>query len=483
MQYPKITLLKRRRTKIVATIGPASHDPAVIEGLIRAGVNVFRLNLAHGEHSDHQTSYEHVRAAATKLNEPIALLADLCGPKTRVGQFAGGQIELVRGSRVTVTMRDVLGGPGLIPSQYTALAGDVKTGDRILLDDGMLELRVEGVGGSEITCMVVYGGILKDRKGMNLPGVNVSAPTLTEKDKEDADFALGLGVDFFALSFVRRASDVAELKALIAESRANTPVIAKIEKPEALEEIDAILDVADGLMVARGDLGVELPPEVVPIAQQQLVAQARSRNKPVIVATQMLESMIEHPRPTRAEVSDVSHAVFSGADAVMLSAETAVGTYPLLAVEMMDRVARQVEGWQWSDGSFRSIAPIEKEPSPLSLNVAVARSIAQLSRDLRVRTIVVLSRSGTTAAVVAGARPAAPILAVASDAVTCRRMNLLWGIVPLQVEASELKHPHALARRLAREFGVASEGNSALLVAGFRTEAEESEPMVTVLSV
>jgi pyruvate kinase len=483
MQYPKITLLKRRRTKIVATVGPASREPAILERLIRAGVNVFRLNMSHGTHPDHQVAYERIRTTAANVGEPVAVLADLCGPKIRVGRFADGKINLEPGTRVTVTTRDVVGGPGFIPSQYTALAQDVRPGDRILLDDGLLELRVESVTGSEVGCTVVYGGVLKDRKGMNLPGVNVSAPSLTEKDRDDAHFAMGLGVDFLALSFVRRASDVAELKDLVAKDGGGVQVIAKIEKPEALEEIDAILHEADGIMVARGDLGVELPPEVVPIAQQQLVAQARARNKPVIVATQMLESMIEHPRPTRAEVSDVSHAVFAGADAVMLSAETASGAYPLAAVEMMDRVARQVEGWQWTEGAFRTLTEPRELVTPLPLNLAIARSTAQLSRDLRVRTIVVLSRSGTTAAVVAGARPAAPVVALATDVGTVRRMNLLWGIVPILVEARELQDPPTLARRLARAHGLASEGHYILLVAGVRTEASESEPMVTVLTL
>ncbi len=379
------SLLHRRRTKIVATVGPASRDPAVLEALVRAGVNVFRLNLSHGEQVEHHDSFERVRAAAAAVGEAVAVLADLCGPKIRVGRFAGGRIAIAPGQTVTVTTRDVLGEPGLIPSQYAALAEDVRPGDRILLDDGMLELHVESISGSEVACTVTAGGVLKDRKGMNLPGVFVSSPALTDKDREDARFALDLGVDFLALSFVRDPRDVVELKELIASAGANTPVIAKIEKPEALDAIDEILDAADGLMVARGDLGVELAPEAVPIVQQDLVRRARLKNKPIIVATQMLESMIEHPRPTRAEVSDVSHAVFAGADAVMLSAETASGAYPVKAVEMMDRVARQVEGWQWIEGAFRSITEGERErPAPLPLREAVARSTAQLSRNLQV---------------------------------------------------------------------------------------------------
>jgi pyruvate kinase len=474
------TLLRRRRTKIVATIGPASRDLAVLEELVRAGVNVFRLNLSHGEHDSHRANFANVRALSAAVGEPVAVLADLCGPKIRVGKFAGGSIVLQTGQKVTVTTRPILGEPGLIPSQYAALAEDVRPGDRILLDDGMLELHVESVAGSDIACTVTTGGVLKDKKGMNLPGVMVSSPALTEKDREDAQFALDLGVDFLALSFVRRPSDVADIKALIAAAGANTPVIAKIEKPEALDAIDEILDAADGLMVARGDLGVELAPEAVPIVQHDLIERARLRHKPIIVATQMLESMIEHPRPTRAEVSDVSHAVFAGADAVMLSAETASGAYPVKAVEMMDRVARQVEGWQWIEGAFRSLTAGERElPPPLPLRDAVARSTAQLSRDLRVRAVVVRTQHGTSAEVVAATRPSAPIVALTTDPRVYRRMNLLWGVLPRLIDTAEFDRPQEAARQHVRELKLAEKGQTILLLAGFGS----GEPMITVLPI
>ena len=474
------SLLHRRRTKIVATIGPASRDPAVLEALVRAGVNVFRLNLSHGDHADHRANFDTIQAVSASVGEPVAVLADLCGPKIRVGRFAGGRMTLEKGQKVTVTTREILGGQGLIPSQYAALAEDVRPGDRILLDDGMLELHVESVAGDAVACTVIAGGVLKDRKGMNLPGVLVSSPALTDKDREDAHFALGLGVDYLALSFVRDPRDVADLKTLIEAAGATTPVIAKIEKPEALDAIDEILDLADGLMVARGDLGVELAPEAVPIVQHDLVQRARRRNKPIIVATQMLESMIEHPRPTRAEVSDVSHAVFAGADAVMLSAETASGAYPIKAVEMMDRVARQVEGWQWIEGAFRSITEGERErPAPLPLREAVARSTAQLSRDLQVRAVVVRTQHGTSAEVVAATRPAAPIIALTMDPCVYRRMNLLWGVIPCLIDAAEFDRPQHVARRQAYALGLADEGQTILMLAGFGG----GEPMITVLPV
>jgi pyruvate kinase len=436
--------------------------------------------MSHGEHAEHRTNFENIRRAAESVGESVAVLADLCGPKIRAGRFADGCITLETGQRVTVTTRNVLGEPGLIPSRYAALAEDVRLGDRILLDDGMLELHVESVAGTEIICSVVVGGVLKDRKGMNLPGVMVSSPALTDKDREDALFALDLGVDFLALSFVRRPRDVADLRALISSTGVATPIIAKIEKPEALDAIDEILEAADGLMVARGDLGVELAPEAVPIVQHDLIERARRRNKPIIVATQMLESMIEHPRPTRAEVSDVSHAVFAGADAVMLSAETAAGAYPVKAVEMMDRVARQVEGWQWIEGAFRSLTEGERErPAPLPLREAVARSTAQLSRDLQVRAVVVRTRHGTSAQVVSATRPAAPIVALTMDPRVYRRLNLLWGVIPRMIDAPEFERPQGVARRHACELGLAEKGQTILLLAGFGA----GEPMITVLPV
>jgi pyruvate kinase len=486
--------LKRRRTKIVATLGPASADAETLRALIRAGVDVFRLNFSHGSHDEHRETFTRVRELAAAEDRPVGVLADLCGPKIRAGRFAGGGIDLARGERVTVTVRDVEGGPGLIPSRYERLAGDLKAGDRILLDDGLIELKVESVAGTEIACSVVEGGRLKDRKGMNLPGVAVSAPSLTEQDRADAAFALGLGVDFIALSFVRRASDVLDLRALVEERGGGSPgIIAKIEKPEALEDIEAILQVSDGIMVARGDLGVELPPEQVPIVQSQLVDVARRAGRPVIVATQMLESMVKNARPTRAEVSDVSTAVMSGADAVMLSAETASGDHPVRAVEMMDRVARHAEGYLWGRGGFGSLVPVTEAAAPLPddpvavarirLEDAVGNATSQLSRDLMVRAIVVFTRSGWSAGMVAAARPQAPVIAVSPEPATRRRINLLWGVVPMNGDLSDPAALHEEARRVARSSGLAREGEHILRVWGFHHEPQLNVPTLSVLRV
>ncbi|MFC1811212.1 pyruvate kinase [Thermodesulfobacteriota bacterium] len=475
--------LKYRRTKIVATLGPSSRDAKTIERLITAGADVFRLNMSHGTHDSHQEIYHRVRAASEKLGKPIAVLADLCGPKIRVGNFMNGEIELEEGDSVTVTTRSVEGGPGLIPSQYKGLSGDVDKGSRVLLDDGHLELRVESVDGTEILCRVVNGGVLRDRKGMNLPGVNVSAPSLTDEDRVDARFALDLGVDFLALSFVRRRSDIEDLRALVSKSGARVAIVSKIEKPEALENISEIMESSDAIMVARGDLGVELPPQSVPIAQDQLIDMARSYRKPVIVATQMLESMIDHPRPTRAEVTDVSNAVRSGADAVMLSAETASGDYPIESVKMMDVVSRQAEGYLWRQGAFGSLIREEECIRPIPIEDALAESTAQLSRDLLVRAILVISQNDRSVAVMSSSRPAAPIVGISTDDKTSNIENLLWGVIPVTANETDFDDFRSLARRTVKKLDLADEGHHILVVRGFSSDPKQNIPSVTVVTV
>lgn len=478
----QIKLLKKKRTKIVATIGPASSDPAVIGRLINAGVNIFRLNMSHGDHDFHRRSYESIREIAEGINPSVAVLADLCGPKIRTGKFRDGRIRLEPGRRVIVTTRDTPGEPGLIPSQYTALSSDVGPGNRILLDDGLIELRVVGVDDTEITCEVVHGGILSDNKGINLPGVNVSAPSLTEKDERDACFALELGVDFLALSFVRRAADIDDLKTLVRDRGGDVSVVAKIEKPEALQEIDDILDTSDAIMVARGDLGVELNPEQVPVVQGQLIERARARFKPVIVATQMLESMINSSRPTRAEVTDISHAVTLGADAIMLSAETAAGSWPVEAVSFMDRIVRQTESWLWQQGAYGLVRHRE-QPGPKPVWNVMADATATVSRDIMAHAVLVISKSGMTAATISSARPAAPVVAVTESPATCRRMSLLWSVIPILDEESGKVNPNTVARRLARQLELAEPGESVLLIRGFHSDPELNTPSITVITV
>jgi len=478
-----IPLLLYRRTKIVATLGPSSSDAATIEQLIKAGTNVFRLNMSHGTHDGHRQAYGRIREIAHGFGKPVAILADLCGPKIRVGAFAGGRIALQRDERVTVTTREVTGGPGLIPSMYRALTGDVSAGNRILLDDGNIELKVLAVDGDDISCEVINGGTLSDHKGMNLPGADVSAPSLTEPDRVDAAFALELGVDFLALSFVRRASDIRALRDLIDAAGSQVAVVAKIEKPEALENITEILEISDAIMVARGDLGVELPPQSVPVAQDQLIDRARQFRKPVIVATQMLESMITRPRPTRAEVSDVATAVRHGADAVMLSAETAAGQYPVEAVKMMDDIIRQTEGYLWRRGFFGTLRRRADGQRPLAIEDALSESMAKLSRDLMARAIMVISQQGHSLAVMSASRPAAPILGICPDYRASCIAALLWGVLAITVDAAALDDATRLARETVRVRGLAEKGQTILVVKGFSTNPGENTPSVTVVTV
>ena len=477
----KRVALRWRRTKIVATLGPASTDPATIDRLLRAGVDVVRLNMSHGTHDNHREAYQRVRAAARRLDRHVAILADLCGPKIRCGKFPDGPLRLTPGEEVLIDPRQARGGPGLIPSQYKAIARDVRPGHRILLDDGNLELKVLAIDGDQVRCEVVFGGLLKDHKGINLPDSKVSAPSLPPKDIADARFAIELGVDYLALSFVRTAKDVAGLRRLIARAGATTPIIAKIETPEAIENIDAIVEASDAIMVARGDLGIELPAEQVPLVQRELIRIARRYNRAVIVATQMLESMIDHARPTRAEVGDVANAAMSGADAVMLSAETASGKFPLRAVEIMDRVLREVEGYQWQQGSFLPGDAAARDAT--DVRDAVAHAAATMARDLKLQGIVIPTEGGTTARVISAHRPTAPLVAVSTDAAVCRRLALTWGIVPMAAAAEEFADYTSLCASIARRGKLTRTGHAVLLVSGFNDNPALNAPMLKILKV
>jgi pyruvate kinase len=476
-------LLKHRRTKIVATLGPRSREPPMIRALIEAGVDVFRVNMSHGTQAEHAETIGHIRRIASTLGAHTAILADLCGPKIRTGRFASSPLTLATGAEVVVTTRDVVGDASLIPSQYERLAADVRPGDRVLVNDGAVELEVLDVDGSEIRCHVAAGGPIGDHKGINLPGVRVSAPSLTDKDRADAAFAVAQGVDFLALSFVREAADVESLRALVDASPHRPAIVAKIEKPEALHNSLAIIAVADAIMVARGDLGVELPPEQVPLAQQQLIRQARRLDKPVIVATQMLESMITSARPTRAEVADVSHAVASGADAVMLSGETAVGQHPVETVGMMARIARQTESWQFRTRPDGGRTHVDPGHGTHSLGDAIASATAQLVADTAARAVVVISMQGVTAATISAARPDAPVVAVARDEGTCRRIALMWGTLPVLDPEAGSENPNTVARRVAQRLNLAQPGEHIVLVRGFHHEPALNTPSMTLLTL
>ncbi|MSQ68097.1 MAG: pyruvate kinase [Gammaproteobacteria bacterium] len=476
-------LRKYRATKIVATIGPRSREPAQVRALIGAGVDVFRVNMSHGTHVEHAAAIATIRHEAAKLGTHTAILADLCGPKIRMGQFAVTPLTLLRDAATTITTRAVVGHAGLISSQYAGLATDVRPGDRILLNDGAAELTVLSIAGTEVRCRVVQGGVIGDHKGINLPGVQVSAPSLTDKDRLDAQFALAQAVDFIALSFVRERADVDSLLDLLGPAETRPAVIAKIEKPEALANSAAILAAADGIMVARGDLGVELPPEQVPAAQRQLIRLAGRHDKQVIVATQMLESMIANARPTRAEVTDVSNAVASGADAVMLSGETAVGAFAVETVEIMSRIVYQTEAYQLHSRRRGVRAALAAAHGEVSAGDAVASATAQLVADTQACAVVVITSRGVTAATVCAARPAAPVVVVSAEPATCRRMSLLWGAVPMLDPATGQDHPNVLARRAVQRAGLAGPGDFIVLVRGFHADRELNTPTITLLSV
>jgi pyruvate kinase len=416
-----------RHSKIVCTIGPASRSPRIIERLLNAGMDVARLNFSHGSHADHAQSIAVLRAAAVKIQKPIAILADLQGPKIRTGPLAGGSpVQLQSGQRFVITTARVLGDSTRVSTTFRPLPKEVHRGDRILLSDGLIELRVEQVRGQEVICQVANGGALGENKGINLPGVQLRVPALTPKDRQDLVFALKQGANYIAVSFVRRPEDVVLAKTLIRRAGKDTPVIAKLEKPEAIENLDAILRVADGVMVARGDLGVEMNPERVPVVQKTIISRARQFRRPVITATQMLESMTENPRPTRAEASDVANAIFDGSDAVMLSAETASGKYPVEAVSMMARIIEEAEA---SITEFPRPAPQEK----LKVAETVAELVCHASRELHMRLIAVFTHSGFTARLVSRYRPLVPIVAFSPEAETRRRMALIWGVRPRSI--------------------------------------------------
>jgi pyruvate kinase len=430
--------MNSRHSKIVCTIGPATRSPRMIRKLIAAGMDVARLNFSHGTHQEHAQSITMLRDAAAEYKKPLAILADLQGPKIRTGALAGGGTVLLRGGqRFVITTAKVLGDSTRVNTTFHPLPREVKSGDRILLSDGLIEMRVEKTTRTEVVCQVVNGGILGEHKGINLPGVKLHVPAITEKDRLDLRFALAHGADYIAASFVRRPEDVHLAKELVRRAKKDTPIIVKLEKPEAIENLEQILPVSDGVMVARGDLGVEMNPEQVPVVQKNIIARAREFRRPVITATQMLESMTENPRPTRAEASDVANAIFDGTDAVMLSAETATGRYPVEAVGMMARI---IEAAESSIHEFPRPAGQER----LKVAETVAELVCHASRELHMKVIAVFTHSGFTARLISRYRPLVPIVAFSPEADTRRRMALLWGVTPRSIV--DIKKIDALPR-------------------------------------
>lgn len=472
-----------RRTKIIATLGPATRSLAKITSLLETGVNLVRLNMSHGDHDSHRRLVSHVRRAAKKLNCHTAIIMDLCGPKIRVGRFREGSIALEEGAEVEITVRQVIGDKGLISSQYRRLHKDVRKGERILLDDGNMELQVDRVRKTSVFCKVIHGGMLKDNKGMNLPDSNVSISSFTDKDRRDAELAIELGADYLALSFVRNADDVLALSRFLKRHNADIPIISKIEKPEAVAQIESILQHSNAIMVARGDLGIELPAETVPLVQRELICKARLHDRPVIVATQMLDSMIERSRPTRAEVGDVANAALSGVDAVMLSGETASGANPLLAVRTMDTIIREMEAHQLLKGVFGATGYEDEINDPDPIRGALSQAASVIARKIQIDAMIIPTRTGTTARVLCSERPLAPEIGVGHDPAICRQMSLYWGVVPIHIPETGLHDWRKLCELISQQSDLTRAGRTVLIVSGFHEEAAQNEPVLKVLQL
>ncbi len=454
-----------RRAKIVCTLGPAVDRPGVMAALLEAGMDVARLNFSHGSHPEHARRLALLRRLARERGKTVAVLQDLQGPKIRTGMLEGGRkVELRTGSAVILTTRRVEGNARQISTNFQGLTKEVRRGSRILLDDGLMELRVERVAGRDIFCRVVNGGRLGEQQGINLPGVPLRISALTAKDRDDLKFGVRHGVDYVALSFVRRPNEILELKRLLAAAGKQTPVIAKLEKPQAIDRLEEILGVADAVMVARGDLGVELPPETVPVIQKRIIALANRLKVPVITATQMLESMTVHPSPTRAEASDVANAIFDGTDAVMLSGETATGRYPVESVRMMARIIAAAE----SSPRFGWAARARETPAgALSVQEAVCESAAHMAESLSLKALAVFTQTGSSARVVSKYRPRVPVYAFSPFPAILRRAALYWGVTPVQmhrVQSTDRMVEGASSN--LRRLGVARPGDHIAVIAG-----------------
>jgi pyruvate kinase len=464
---PEESLRNGRRAKIICTIGPASNTEAVMRDLLRLGMDVARLNFSHGSYEEHAKHIARLRRAAERERRTVCILQDLQGPKIRTGELERHEpVPLKTGSRVTITPQSVLGTAKRISTTFPDLAREVMPATRILLSDGLIELRVRSIRGKDVTCDVIQGGMLGEHKGINLPGIALSIPALTEKDRKDLEFGLQHGIDAVALSFVRSAADTRTAKEIIAAHGAEIPIIAKLEKPQAIDRLEEILESADAVMVARGDLGVELAPEKVPVIQKHVIRRAAAWRRPVITATQMLESMVQNPCPTRAETSDVANAIFDGSDAVMLSAETASGQYPRESVAIMARIVVEAE---CNMGDFTQPRRRREHSHQLSVAETICESIAHAAEDLPMGAIAIFTETGNTARMISKHRPKAPIYAFTHVAPVVDRLNLFWGVHPMRcrqphsVEQMVTTAEQALARR-----GIIEPGAVLGVVAGTR---------------
>lgn len=452
-----------RCTKIVCTIGPASQDEETLRQLVQAGMDVARFNFSHADYDQTSKAIALIRRLSLEEDRVIAILQDLQGPRLRTGELADGWVNLTEGTDFMLTTRPVPGNAREVSVYYPNLTKDIGPGDTILIDDGLLEVRVKSATATDLRCQVIRGGVLKPSRGINIPGVTLGMAAITEKDKRDIAFGIEHGVDYIAVSFVHRAEDIIELKKVLRNHNVNTPVIAKIENREAVDDCDRILSAADGVMVARGDLGIELPAEEVPLIQKQIIERSRAAGKPVITATQMLESMIDKPRPTRAEASDVANAIFDGTSAVMLSGETSIGTYPVEAVQTIARIAQTTErALPYENYVTRAAADVAQ-----TVTDAISQSACEIAYELEARAILVSTISGYTARMIAKNRPSAPIIAVTTTPSTQAELALVWGVLPLlDYSYNNLDDKAASCIKLAKDRGLIATGDIVIITSG-----------------
>lgn len=467
-----------RKTKIVCTIGPSSESLENIKKLIMAGMNVARLNFSHGDYEEHGGRIKTIRQASAELGKSIAILLDTKGPEIRTGKLKEEPIELEQDELITLTTEEILGDKDRLSITYSDLPNDVEVGSTILIDDGLIGLTVLDIQGTEIKCRIVNGGTIKSKKGVNVPGVNISLPGITEKDANDIKFGIEQGVDFIAASFVRKASDVLEIRELLEKDNATQiHIISKIENQQGVDNLDEILEVSDGLMVARGDLGVEIPAEDVPLAQKRMIEKCNRAGKPVITATQMLDSMQRNPRPTRAEASDVANAIFDGTDAIMLSGETAAGRYPVESVLTMSRIAEKAE----SALEYREIFIKQSNAQQTTVTEAISQAVANSALELNAKAIISSTETGYTARMVSKYRPKAPIIAVTTEESTMRRLALNWGVTPVKGEiATSTDEMFDYAMKGGLDSGLVKEGDLVVITAGIPLGRSGSTNLVKI---
>lgn len=474
-----MTRAERRKTKIICTIGPASESPLILEALIQAGMNVARLNFSHGTHVAHLKKIKTIRETADRLRQTVTILQDLGGPKIRIGMMREGGVELKRGNEFYLTKQVLIGDETKATVTYPALPSEVKPGDRILLADGTIELKVLESDGQHIRCQVIVGGILTSHKGMNFPTGTIQATAFTEKDYEDLLFGIQHGVDLVSLSYIREAADIEGVKRILKKESVDLPLIAKIERKEALENIDEIVEASDGIMVARGDLGMETPIEKIPNVQKKLIQKANASGKPVITATQMLRSMVDHTQPTRAEVTDVVNAIYDGTDTIMLSEETAIGQFPVEALQMMAKIALSAE-----EEFPHSLFLRREMDKRMNLQQAISGAASLLAEEVKATVIVTPTESGSTARWVSRLRPSQPILALSRHLPTIRRLNLCWGVYPVLV--SDWKDTDEMlerSKKMPKELGMVSKGEKIIVIAGVPLSIPRTTNLIKVETV